>query len=70
MLFDISKVSPETRRRIEGLMSANGWGLEKALNEIALEAVSAGATSAVGRRKAKVLQLVTLKRASERDSSG
>lgn len=70
MLFDINKVSPEARRRIEGLMTANGWTLDKALNELALEAVSAGATSAVGRRKAKVLQLVPLKRASERDSSG
>jgi len=70
MFFEMSKLSPDARRRIEALMRANEWTLEKALNEMALEAVSAGATSAVGRRKAKVLQLVPLKRASERDSSG
>lgn len=70
MLFEPEKLSPETRRRIQGLMLANGWSFEKALNELCISAVSNGATSVVGRQKAKVLQLVTLKRDSDRASEG
>ncbi|UCL84517.1 hypothetical protein [Pseudomonas sp. HS-18] len=70
MLFDPEKLSPETRRRIQGLMLANGWSFEKALNEICISAVSNGATSVVGRKKAKVLQLVPLNRDSDRASKG
>lgn len=71
MHFDIDRLSPEARRQVLALMEANGLTLGESLNQILEEAVSDGATSAVGRRKAKVLQLVvTPKRASCRDSSG
>ena len=70
MLFEPEKLSPETRRRIQELMLANGWSFEKALNEICINATSNGALSVVGRQKAKGLQLVTLKRDSDRASEG
>ena len=71
MHFDIDRLSPEARRQVLALMEANGLTLGESLNQIVEETVSDGATSAVGRRKAKVLQLVvTPKRASCRDSSG
>jgi len=68
MNVEQERMPPETRRKIHELMRANAWSFEKALNEILMEAVASGATSVVGRRKAKVLQLVTPMRASSRDS--
>jgi hypothetical protein len=68
MNVEQERIGPETRRKIQELMRVNAWSFEKALNEILMEAVASGATSVVGRRKAKVLQLVTPMRASGRDS--
>jgi hypothetical protein len=69
MLFERTRLSAEANRKIDLLMRVNGWSLEKALNELGIVGVASGATSAVGRSKAKVLQLVK-KRASERASEG
>jgi hypothetical protein len=70
MLFEQEKLSPDARRRIQQLMREKGWSFEKAINELCIAAVSGGATSVVGRQRAKVLQLVTLKRDSDRASEG
>lgn len=69
MQFEKHRLSAETRRQLEALESADG-DLSSALNRILEGAISEGALSEVGRKKAKVLQLVPLKRASERGSSG
>jgi hypothetical protein len=68
MLFDRTQLSETTNRKIDELMRANGWSFEKALNELGIHGVASGATSAVGRQKAQVFQLVTPIRASQRDS--
>lgn len=70
MLFETEKLSPSARREIQKLMKAKGWSFEKAINELCIAAVSGGATSAVGRQKAKVLQLVSPNRDSDRASEG
>jgi hypothetical protein len=69
MLFERARLSAEANRKIDQLMRVNGWSLEKALNELGIIGVASGATSAVGRSKAPVLQLVK-KRASEMASEG
>lgn len=68
MTVVLEKLPPETRQKIQTLMENNGWSLDRALNELVEAAIAAGATSVVGRRKAKVLHLVTPMRASGRDS--
>ncbi|MHA6128885.1 hypothetical protein ACX3YD_22320 [Pseudomonas fluorescens group sp. PF-1] len=68
MTIDKEKLSPETRQRVEELMFANGWDFNRAINEMMETAIAGGALSEVGRKKAKVLQLVTPMRASGRDS--
>jgi len=70
MHLELERLSPATRRRIENLMSANGWSLSKAINEIAAEGIGAGGLSEVGKKKAPVLRLVDRKRDSERASGG
>lgn len=70
MTVQLDQLPPQVRQRIEGLMSANGWDFSRAMNEVFEAAVAGGVLSVVGRRKAKVLQLVTPMRASARDSSG
>lgn len=70
MLFDRKQLSEETNRQIDRLMRAKGWSFERALNELGIHGVASGATSAVGRHKARVFQLVGQKRASDRDSGG
>jgi hypothetical protein len=68
MTIDKEKLSPETRQRVEELMFANGWDFNRAINEMMETAIAGGALSEVGRKKARVLQLVTPMRASGRDS--
>ena len=68
MTLEIEKLPPETRLKVEALMRANGWSFSRAMNEMFEAAVASGALSVVGRRKARVLQLVTPIRASGRDS--
>ncbi|WP_207285193.1 hypothetical protein [Pseudomonas sp. FW300-N2A2] len=68
MTIDREKLSPDTRQRVEELMFANGWDFNRAINEMMETAIAGGALSEVGRKKAKVLQLVTPMRASGRDS--
>lgn len=70
MTVELERLPPDTRRRVEELMRANGWSFSRAMNEMFEAAVAGGALSVVGRKKAKVLQLVTPMRASGRDSSG
>ncbi|MNJ32043.1 hypothetical protein D3C77_266980 [compost metagenome] len=70
MTVQLDQLPPQVRQRIEGLMSANGWDFSRAMNEVFEAAVAGGVLSVVGRRKAKVLQLVTPKRVSVGDSSG
>lgn len=70
MTVQLDQLPPEVRQRIEGLMRANDWDFSRAMNEVFEAAVASGALSVVGRRKAKVLQLVAPMRASPRDSSG
>ena len=68
MTVEIGKLPPETRLKVEELMRANDWSFSRAMNEIFEAAVASGALSVVGRRKARVLQLVPPMRASGRDS--
>ena len=68
MTVEIGKLPPETRLKVEELMRANDWSFSRAMNEMFEAAVASGALSVVGRRKARVLQLVTPIRASGRDS--
>ncbi len=70
MTVQLDQLPPEVRQRIEGLMRANSWDFNTAMNRVFEAAVASGAVSVVGRRKAKVLQLVAPMRASTRDSSG
>lgn len=70
MTVQLDRLPPEVRQRIEGLMRANNWDFNTAMNRVFEAAVASGAVSVVGRRKAKVLQLVAPMRASPRDSSG
>ncbi|KQQ62950.1 hypothetical protein ASF66_00930 [Pseudomonas sp. Leaf129] len=70
MTVELEKLPPQTRQRVEGLMAENGWTFSQAINAMMESAIANGALSEVGRRKAKVLQLVTPMRASGRDSSG
>lgn len=70
MTVELVRLPPDTRQRVEELMHANGWSFSRAMNEMFEAAVAAGALSVVGRKKAKVLQLVAPMRASDRDSSG
>ncbi|MBC3948326.1 hypothetical protein [Pseudomonas folii] len=68
MSIELEKLPPKTRQKVEGLMSANGWSFSQAINEMTETAIASGALSEVGRKKAKVLHLVTPMRASGRDS--
>jgi hypothetical protein len=68
MTIDKEKLPPETRQRVEELMFVNGWDFNRAINEMMETAIAGGALSEVGRKKAKVLQLVTPMRAFGRDS--
>ncbi len=68
MTVELEKLPPQTRRRVEGLMAENGWTFSQAINAMMESAIASGALSEVGRKKAKVLQLVTPMRASCRDS--
>lgn len=70
MTVQLDQLPPPVRQRIEGLMRANDWDFSTAMNQVFEAAVAGGALSVVGRRKAKVLQLVPPIRASARDSSG
>lgn len=70
MTVQLDQLPPEVRQRIEGLMRANDWDFNTAMNRVFEAAVASGALSVVGRRKAKVLQFVAPMRASPRDSSG
>lgn len=70
MTVELEKLPPQTRQRVERLMAENGWTFSQAINAMMESAIANGALSEVGRRKAKVLQLVTPMRASGRDSSG
>ncbi len=70
MTIEQEKLPPDTRLRVEELMRQNGWDFDRAINEMMEAAISGGALSEVGRKKATVLHLVTPMRASGRDSSG
>ncbi|MEG1625089.1 MULTISPECIES: hypothetical protein [unclassified Pseudomonas] len=70
MTVELEKLPPDTRLKVERLMFQNGWSFSQAINAMMETAIASGAVSEVGRRKAKVLQLVTPKRASGGDSSG
>lgn len=70
MTVQLDQLPPDVRQRIEGLMRANNWDFSRAMNEVFEAAVASGALSVVGRRKARVLQLVAPMRVSPRDSSG
>ncbi len=68
MTVELEKLPPHTRQQVEGLMRNNGWSFSRAISEMMEAAIASGALSEVGRKKAKVLQLVTPMRASGRDS--
>lgn len=68
MTVELEKLPPQTRQQVEGLMRQNGWTFSQAINAMMESAIASGALSEVGRKKAKVLQLVTPMRASGRDS--
>jgi hypothetical protein len=70
MTVELERLPPQTRKRVEELMHFNGWTFSQTINEMTELAIASGALSEVGRKKAKVLQLVTPMRASGRDSSG
>ncbi len=70
MTIEREKLSPDVRQRVDELMQQNDWSFSRAINEMMEAAIANGALSEVGRKKAKVLQLVTPMRASGRDSSG
>lgn len=70
MTIELEKLPLKTRQAVEKLMSHNGWTFNRAINEMTEIAIASGALSEVGRRKARVLQLVAHMRASERDSLG
>ena len=70
MSIELEKLPPKTRKAVEGLMRQNGWSFAQAINAMMETSIASGALSEVGRKKAKVLQLVTPMRASGRDSSG
>ncbi|CAN2966177.1 hypothetical protein METHPM2_1090021 [Pseudomonas sp. PM2] len=68
MSIELEKLPPKTRQAVEGLMRQNGWSFAQAINAMMETSIASGALSEVGRKKAKVLQLVTPMRASGRDS--
>ena len=68
MSIELEKLPPKTRQAVEALMRENGWDFNRAINEMMETAIAGGALSEVGRKKAKVLHLVTPMRASGRDS--
>jgi hypothetical protein len=68
MTIEREKLPPKTREKVEELMRVNGWDFSRAINEMTETAIASGALSEVGKKKAKVLQLVTPMRASGRDS--
>lgn len=68
MTVELEKLPPQTRERVEELMRQNGWTFSQAINAMMEASIASGALSEVGRKKAKVLQLVTPMRASGRDS--
>ena len=70
MTVELERLPPQTRKRVEELMRANGWSFSYAINAMMETAIACGALSEVGRKKAKVLKLVPPMRASGRDSSG
>lgn len=70
MTVELEKLPPQTRQIVEELMAENSWTFSQAINAMMESAIANGALSEVGRRKAKVLQLVPPMRASGRDSSG
>ena len=68
MTVELERLPPQTRKRVEELMRANGWSFSYAINAMMETAIACGALSEVGRKKAKVLKLVPPMRASGRDS--
>jgi hypothetical protein len=70
MTVELERLPPDTRQQVEGLMRGNGWTFDRAINEMIEASIASGALSEVGKRKAKVLQLVPPIRPSVRDSSG
>lgn len=70
MTVELEKLPPQTRQKVEGLMRQNGWGFSQAINAMMEASIASGALSEVGRKRAKVLQLVARNSPSERDCSG
>jgi hypothetical protein len=68
MTVELERLPPQTRKRVEELMHANGWTFSQTINEMTELAIASGALSEVGRKKDLVLMLVTPMRASGRDS--
>lgn len=68
MSIEMEKLPPQTRQRVRQLMDANGWTFSQAINEMTEAAIAGGALSEVGRKKARVLQLVAPMRPSSRGS--
>jgi hypothetical protein len=68
MTVELEKLPPQTREKVKGLMSQNGWSFSQAINAMMEASIANGALSEVGKKKAKVLHLVSPMRASGRDS--
>lgn len=51
-MLDYEGLSPGVRERIEWLAEQNGWSLEKAVNELVIEAIAMGGLTMAVRPKA------------------
>lgn len=51
-MLDYEGLSPGVRERIEGLAEQNGWPLDRAINELLIEAIAMGGLTLALRPKA------------------
>lgn len=58
-MLDYEGLSPGVRERIEALAEQNGWSLDRAINELLIEAIAMGGLTLALRPKASLTPIKT-----------
>jgi hypothetical protein len=56
-VLEYERLSPATQKKVDGLIAANGWTFERAMEEIVIEGIAMGGLTSAGRPKAKLVDI-------------
>ncbi|WP_338523340.1 hypothetical protein NUH87_26665 [Pseudomonas batumici] len=56
-MLEYEHLSPATQKKVDGLVAANGWTFEQAMEEIVIEGIAMGGLTSAGRPKAKLVDI-------------